>query len=150
MPDYVWQDVSKNKKQEKSSTVDFVAVSADALNDSSYTAYKNGDYEKAVKAGKDALKVAQTDKQKGAANYNIGIAYTELGKYNKAVHYLEQSLAHNQTNPGKTALETAKQKQAERSKKRGKTAKGILIGAGIAGAAIYGRKKYASYNQHQR
>lgn len=150
VPDYVWQDVQKHTNQDKSSTVDFVAVSADALNDSSYVAYKNGDYKKAVNAGKDALKVAETDKQKGAANYNIGIAYTELGKYNKAVHYLEQSLAHNQTNPGKQALKTAQEKQSKRSEKRGKTAKGILIGAGITGAAIYGRKKYASYNQYQR
>lgn len=150
VPDYVWQDVSKNKKQEKSSTVDFVAVSADALNDSSYTAYLNGDYDKALKAGKSALKLAETNKQKGAANYNIGISYMELGKYNKAVHYLEQSLAHNETTLGKQALETAKQKQSERSEKRGKTAKGILIGAGIAGAAVYGRKKYLAYNQRQR
>ena len=124
--------------------------SCNAQNDTSYTAYKNGDYDKALKAGKSALQLAETNKQKGAANYNIGISYMELGKYNKAVHYLEQSLAHNETPAGKTALETAKQKQSERSDKRGKTAKGILIGAGIAGAAIYGRKKYLAYNQRQR
>ena len=149
VPDYVWQDVSQ-KSNTKSNTVNFVDILPNTLNDSSYIAYQKGDYEKAVRFGKDALKNAETDKQKGAANYNIGISYMELGKYNKAVHYLEQSLAHNETPAGKTALETAKQKQSERSEKRGKTAKGILIGAGIAGTAVYGRKKYLAYNQRQR
>ena len=150
VPDYVWQDVSKNNNNQQSNTVNFADVSPDMLNDSSYIAYQNGNYDKAVKFGKDALKIAETEKQKGAANYNIGVSYLKKCKYNKAVHYLEQSLAHNETPAGKDALKTAQEKQSNRNEKRGKTAKGILIGAGIAGAAIYGRKKYLAYNHRQR
>lgn len=151
VPDYVLQDVLKHTNTNQSKTISFADVLSNMANDSSYTAYKNGDYKKAVNAGKDALKVAVNNKQKGAANYNIGIAYTELGKYNKAVRYLEQSLAHNETKATKTALETAKQKQTERKKKHHKTAEKILLSAAVVGvAAYYSRKTYFTTAQKQR
>lgn len=135
-----------------SNTISFDVVqktyTCNELNDSSYIAYKNGDYDKAVKAGKNALNVAKTEKQKGAANYNIGISYLEKGNYNKAVHYLEQSLAHNETSAGKDALKNA---QDKRAKRRNKTTAFLIIGGcAVAAATIYGRKKYIARKQGHR
>ena len=139
VPDYVWQDVINNLNQKQSKTVYFADVSARALNDSSYIAYKNGDYTKALKTGQSALEFATDSAQTGAANYNIGISYTATGKYNKAVRYLKQSLAYNKTNAAAKALQEAKQKRAEKRKKAGKYVLGF--GLGFAGAAVV-RKKY--------
>lgn len=143
VPDYVWQDVQKHTNQEKSNTVNFT----DVLNDSSYVAYKNGEYKKALKTGKAALKAAETDKQKRAATYNIGISYTAKGKYNKAVRNLKKSLAYEETNAAQKALQEAQHKRKERGKKRGKIALGSVIG--VLGAAAI-RKKYLMQRQKQR
>ena len=131
----------------KSKTVYFADVSARALNDSSYIAYKNGDYAKALKTGQSALEFATDSLQLRAANYNIGISYTATGKYNKAVRYLKQSLAYEETKPAQKALQEAKQKRAEKRKKAGKYVLGF--GLGFAGAAVV-RKKYLAHGQKHK
>ena len=160
VPDYVWQDVTENGKLVKKNTVsifdDYFAMfdqirkqySCDAQNDTSYIAYQNGDYAKALEAGKLALQLANTNKQYGAANFNIGITYSAMGKYDSAVHHLEQSLAYNERPATKDSLAAAQQKLAEQQanapvKKRGRgIATGFVLGAGIVGGAMYARKKY--------
>ena len=132
----------------KSKTVYFADVSARALNDSSYIAYKNGDYAKALKTGQSALEFATDSAQIGAANYNIGISYTATGKYNKAVRHLKQSLAYNKTNAATKALQEAKQKRAEKRKKSGKYALGF--GLGFAAGAVIARKKYLAHRQKHK
>ena len=126
----------------------------DAQNDISYIAYNNGEYDKALEAGKLALQLANTNKQYGAANFNIGITYSAMGKYDSAVHYLEQSLAYNERPVTKDSLNMAQQKLAEQQanapakhKKRGRgVATGFALGAGIVGA-MYARKKYRAQRQ---
>jgi len=145
--------VSQVEKGYCSSTQNTYTVSfektCDSQNDASFIAYNNGEYEKALDAGKDALKLAETNKQRGAANYNIGMAYLALGKYNKAVHYLEQSLAYNETNAAKEALSDAQQKRDDRRAHRGKVARGFMIGTGAVGLAAYGRKKYIAQSRQR-
>lgn len=135
----------------KSKTVYFADVSARALNDSSYIAYKNGDYTKALKAGQSALKLATDSLQLRAANYNIGISYSATGKYNKAVRYLKQSLAYEETKLAQKALQEAQQKRDERSKNRRKTAGKIALGFGLGFAgAVIARKKFLAQRQKHK
>ena len=129
----------------------FADVSARALNDSSYIAYKNGDYATALKAGQSALKLATDSLQLRAANYNIGISYSATGKYNKAVRYLKQSLAYEETKPAQKALQEAQQKRDERSKNRRKTAGKIALGFGLGFAgAVIARKKFLAQRQKHK
>ena len=143
VPDYVLQDVARHQNEK---TINFEDVSADMLNDSSRVAYLKEDYKIALKSGKSALKYALTNKQKGAACYNIGVAYLARGKYNKAVKYLEQSLAHNKTKVAKEDLETARQKRGENRKK---TAVGFAVGTGIAVGVALGRRRYIMRRNRQ-
>ena len=113
-------------------------LTSNMLNDSSYIAYQDGDYKKAVKFAKEAIKVAETDKQFGAAHYNAGISYLEMGKYGKAVKSLEQSIDKNDTRAAQAKLAEAKEKRKEQ---RGKAARnwGLGLGAGTLalGGAVY-------------
>lgn len=119
---------------------DFGQYSCDELNDISYIAYMDGDYETALDAGKAALKVAETNKQRGAAAYNIGITYLAMEKYEKAVHYLRLSLAENKTKAAEDALQQAIQK---RNDVRTNYGVGVGIGLGLVatGFALGRRKK---------
>ena len=142
VPDYVWQEVSSGRHVHVPTPENTIALpdaNADAQNDISYIAYQNGDYETALSAGKMALKFAETNKQRGAAHYNIGITYLAMGKYGKAVRHLELSLAENKTRAAQTALDEARQKRQSRNRKNGAYA--VAIGLGI-GAIAYGRKRY--------
>ena len=118
----------------------FDTYSCDELNDVSFIAYTDGDYETALEAGKAALKVAETNKQRGAASYNIGITYLAMEKYEKAVHYLRLSLAENKTKDAEDALQQAVQKRNDV-----RTNYGVGIGAGLgifaAGFALGRRKR---------
>lgn len=158
VPDYVWQDVSGNCKESKKDTVSFFDAyvaefeqirqkySCSANNDSSYIAYQNGDYDKALEYGKLALDLASTNKQKGAATYNIGISYSAIGKYNKAVKYLQQSKSYNPRPATDEALKIAQDKKQERRKKAGLWTAGFALGfAGCAAA----RKRYVMNQQRQ-
>ncbi len=131
----------------KANTIYFPGELSRTLNDSSYIAYKNGDYEKSLKAGKAALKVAEDDKQKRAATYNIGISYTAKGKYNKAIRNLKKSLAYEETVPAQKALQEAQQKRGDKRKNAGKYALGF--GLGFVGAAVI-RKKYLAQRQKHK
>jgi tetratricopeptide (TPR) repeat protein len=149
VPDYIWQEVCEHCAGNKNTllVIDFNNTNANEQNDISYIAYQNGDYKKALEAGKAALELAETNKQKGAANYNIGITYIEMGKYNKAIKHLQASDAFNPTNAAKEALKTAQDKQASRNKTGRRV--GFVLGAGALAAAAYGRKKYIAYQQRQ-
>ena len=120
-------------------------------NDTSYLAYKRGDYETALRAGKEALKLASDSLEYGASNYNIGIAYVAKGKYAKAVHYLEQSLAYNDRPVTRDALADAQQKRDEQKHHRRDVAKNFALGTAIVGTGVaYGRKRYMMKNQRHR
>lgn len=123
----------------------------DEQNDTSYLAYKRGDYETALRAGKEALKLASDSLEYGASNYNIGIAYVAQGKYAKGVRHLEQSLAYNNRSVTRDALADAQQKRDEQKQHRRGVAKKIALGTAVLGAgAVYGRKKYMMKNQKHR
>ena len=124
--------------------------SCNAQNDTSYIAYQNGDYDKALDAGKNALQMAETNKQKGAATYNIGISYLAKGKYDKAKKYLTQSNAYNKTKAAEDALKSVQEKRQERNKKAGRDiCLALTIGAAI-GAVANKRKKYIMQRQNNR
>ena len=93
--------------EELSEAAILVTSSANAQNDSSYIAYQRGDYATALRAAERALKLAETDKQYGAAYYNLGMAYLATGKYADAIECLKQSLGHNKTQAAQKALEEA-------------------------------------------
>ncbi len=150
VPDYVWQDVSTDKAGLSKDTIAFSEANADAQNDISFIAYQNGDYEKALKAGKFALKLAETNKQHGAATYNIGISYLAMGKYSRAIKYLEQSIAFNKTNAAQQKLDEAIRNQQERRTQNRRTAGYVALGALGAGVAYGIKKKYYSHNQKHR
>lgn len=111
---------------------DFGQYSCNELNDMSYIAYQGGDYETALEAGKAALKVAETNKQRGAATYNIGITYLAIEKYEKAVHYLRLSLAENKTKAAEDALQQAVEKRNQRRINYG-IGTGLVLGLGAFG-----------------
>lgn len=129
VPNYIWQEIS-NGTATDTKTIEFADAvemySCDAQNDSSYIAYNNGRYETALESGMRALDLAQTDKQRGAANYNIGITYLAMEKYEKAVKYLRLSLAANKTKACEDALATAMQKRQSQHNK--------MVGYGLLGA----------------
>ncbi len=142
VPNYIWQEVSNGRAQPvvvaeelDNATVSFAdawtTYSCNELNDVSYTSYLKQDYETALEAGKAALKVAQTNKQRGAATYNIGITYLAMEKYEKAVHYLRLSLAENKTKAAEDALQQAIQKRNQR-----RTNYGIGVGLGLGLGAL--------------
>ena len=86
------------------------------------------------------MQYAETNKQRGAACYNIGITYMELGKYGMAVKFLEQSVAVNKTRAAEQALSIAKDRQNQKRKKTtGAAAATVLLGGA---AAIYLRRRY--------
>lgn len=122
------------------------AYACEQKNDVSYFAYKNSDYELALKAGKSALKSAQSNKQFGAAYYNIGMAHMAMHNYARAKKCFEQSLAYNKTNAAQKQLEIVQQSQKERRSKTGKYALGVLA----AGALAYGGRKYYLMQQQNK
>jgi tetratricopeptide (TPR) repeat protein len=143
VPDYIWQEVSNGRAQpvvttpsQSNDTANFAdawaSYSCDELNDVSYIAYLKQDYETALEAGKAALKVAKTNKQRGAATYNIGITYFAMEKYEKAVHYLRLSLAVNKTRDAEDALQQAIQKRNQRRTNYG-IGTGLVLGLGAIG-----------------
>lgn len=151
VPDYVLQDVTNKSKQNSSinyeNVIDLVKTNVNAANDSSYIAYQNGNYKDALKFGKIALKAAITQKQRGAAYYNMGMAYFQMGKYNQAKDCFAKSVAENKTKAAQQQLELAQQKSKEkRGSKAGKFALGVI---GV-GALAYGGKKYLVHRRRNR
>lgn len=146
VPDYIWNEVSHNAPKIKEGQQTNIAKtpSADEQNDISYIAYQEQDFATALNAGKIALQLAETNKQKGAACYNIGITYIEIGKYSKAIKYLNESLAFNQTKAAKDALQIATEKHQRSCHKAM-----LYVGLGAlgCGGALYARKKYLMQKQ---
>ena len=141
VPDYVWQDVSGGK----SSTYVVLpanedkTVNVDSLNDNSVYAYNDEDYKKALSEAEIALKNATTNKQRGAAYYNMGMSYMAMHKYRRAKDCFEKSDAVNPTKAAKDQINFAQEGLQE---KRGKAGKIALV-AGLLGAgAVYGGRKY--------
>ena len=139
------------KSQNATNTINFADVSPDMLNDSSFVAYKKGDYIHALKAGESALKYATTDKQKGAACYNVGITYLAFGNYGNAVKYLEQSVAYYEEIGLSKGVDLAKEKLAEAKQKRGQNRRktAFVIGAGIVAGGLLGRKRFIMRQNQQ-
>ena len=141
VPDYILQEVLAEAKTPNILIPEIVCPndSADSQNDISYIAYQQGDYATAMESAKKALKLATTNKQRGAACYNLGMACLATGKYADAITYLEQSLAYNQTKAAKDALEEARQKNSTNNQ-------GLLkvVCAGAVGYAgwRYARRRY--------
>lgn len=141
--DYVWQDVSGGK----SSTYVILpanedkTVNVDSLNDESLYAYQAENYDKSLQDAALALKFAQTNKQRGAAHFNKGMAYMGMCKYGRAKDCFEKSLAENKTKAAQDQLNIAQEKLSEKRKKAGNVALGL--GLGLLGiGAIYGGRKY--------
>ena len=130
-PELVAQIENSNCLSHKNETY---VLSPDMLNDSSYIAYQDSNYEDAIKFAEKAIKIAKTDKQFGAAHYNAGISYLELGKYGKAVKSLEKSIDKNDTRAAQKKLAEAKEKRKEQ---RGKHARNWALALG-AGAVAFG------------
>ena len=162
VPDYVWMEVSdqsgKTLVRKPLYEVGIENLNADNMNDTSWVAYQSGDYDNALRAGQVALGLANTNKQYGAATFNIGITYSALGKYDSAVRYLEQSLEYNNRPAtrdslavAKQALVDAQQKRDEQKQHRRGVAKKFAFASAVLGAgAVYGRKKYMMKNQKHR
>lgn len=142
VPDYIWQEVSNGYKD----AVFYTEVDANSQNDTSYIAYQNGNYDIALKAAKKALKYATTDKQKGAAYYNMGMAYLANGNYGRAKDCFKQSLAVNETRVAQQQFDIAQQKQND---KRQKTTRNLILGT-VAIGALYGGRKYMMRRQNHR
>ncbi len=143
VPDYVWQDVSDGAKSSQECVLlpskDGVIVNVDSLNDNSVYAYDDGNYKKALSEAEIALKNATTNKQHGAAYYNMGMSYMAMHKYRRAKDCFEQSDAVNPTKAAKDQINLAQEGLQE---KRGKAGKFALV-AGLLGAgAVYGGRKY--------
>ena len=149
--DYVWQDVSGGK----SSTYVILpanedkTVNVDSLNDESLYAYQAENYDKSLQDAALALKFAQTNKQRGAAHFNKGMAYMGMCKYGRAKDCFEKSLAENKTKAAQDQLNIAQEKLSEKRKKSGKVALGL--GLGLLGVgAIYGGRKYYLAQQQKK
>ena len=56
-------------------------------------AYNAAQYQKAIEAWSNGLKIAEEQNYKGAFLGNIGVVYDNLGQYEKALEYYEQALA---------------------------------------------------------
>ena len=143
VPKYIWDEVSSGKSKHNKANNTITVVTPETTNeksDKSYIAYQKGDYKTALKAGKEALALAETDKQKGAAYYNIGISYLALGNYDKAVKFLNKSLKINKTSAAERKLQEAlAQRKANGNKKAIPVAAVAAAGFGVA---LYARKKY--------
>ncbi len=146
VPDYIWQEVSHGAKKQKSDAT-IVITDANAQNDISYIAFLSQDYGTALDAGKKALKLAETNKQRGAACYNIGITYLAKGLYGNAIKNLEQSVTYNKTNAAESALNDARQKQSSSRRKTAGYAAGICA---LGASAVYARRKYNMQRQRHR
>ena len=146
VPDYVWQDVSNRSSSASIKTttkeINWNDLTADNLNDTSKIAYNNGGYEKALKAGEAALDLAKTNKQLGAAYFNIGEAHMAMKKYGRAKDNYEKSLIYNKTNIAAKQLEIAKQKQHE---KRHNTGGKVLLGFAAGIALVHSINKTRKY-----
>ena len=149
VPDYVWQDVSggKSSKYVVVPVNEDETVNVDSLNDESLYAYQAENYDKALQDALLALKFAQTNKQRCAAHFNMGMAYMGKCKYGRAKDCFEKSLAENKTKAAQEQLNIAQEKLSEKRGKAGKVALGLsLLGAG----AIYGGRKYYLMQQQKK
>lgn len=154
VPNYIWQEVSNGRAAvvaAPQNTTDFATAEQSytcaQLNDSSYIAYNAGDYETALETGKAALQLAQTNKEVGAANYNIGMAYLAMGKYERAVKYLRLSLAANKTKAAEGALKEAMQKRQSTRTNCGGCG---LLGAGALTTVLIARRRSMMQKQKHR
>lgn len=151
VPDYVLQNVSTQKTKRSfinyENITDLVQTNIDAVNDSSYLAYQQGNYKDALKFGKIALKYAATNKQRGAAYYNMGMAYFQMEKFGQAKDCFAKSVAENKTKAAQKQLELAQQKSKE---KRGSKAGKFALGVMGVGALAYGGKKYLVRRRRNR
>ena len=118
---------------------------ANLQNDISLIQYDAGDYKKSLLSAKSALKLAKTNKERGAAFYNMGMACLALDKYEDAIQYFDNSIALNKTNDAQKAkveVEELVAAKEAKSKSRGKKAV-FVAGIGVVTAAAYaGRKRY--------
>lgn len=161
VPEYVLNDVVKHSKsgdEKQTNTIDFIdaekSYACDCQNDTSFIAYKNGDYKKALKAGQMALKSAQSNKQFASAHYNIGRANLGLENYNRAKKCFEKSLTYNETDAAKKHLQLAQEKidvtHQKNQKKRRNAGKIALFASAGLGLAYGGRKHYLAQQQKKR
>lgn len=153
VPEYIYNEVSGKKlKKTKRKTEDETkrynakqaietrnkenSKNADTQNDISYIAYQNCDYKTALNAGKEALKYSVSSKQYGAAHYNIGVAYSAMGKPRKAINNLNLSISFNETDAAKDALKVATHKyKIKRNTAIVYSASALVLSAGIAALA---------------
>ncbi|MBQ2844679.1 MAG: hypothetical protein IJE79_01525 [Alphaproteobacteria bacterium] len=153
VPEYIYNEVSGKKlKKTKRKTEDETkrynakqaietrneenSKNADTQNDISYIAYQNCDYKTALNAGKKALKYSVSSKQYGAAHYNIGVAYSAMGKPRKAINNLNLSISFNETDAAKDALKVATHKyKIKRNTAIVYSASALVLSAGIVALA---------------
>lgn len=153
VPEYIYNEVSgKKHKKTNRKTEDETkrynakqaietrneenSKNADTQNDISYIAYQNCDYKTALNAGKKALKYSVSSKQYGAAHYNIGVAYSAMGKPRKAINNLNLSISFNETDAAKDALKVATHKyKVKRNTAIAYSASALALSAGIAALA---------------
>ncbi len=163
VPEYIYNEVSgKRHKKPNRKTEDETkrynakqaietkneenSKNADTQNDISYIAYQNCDYKTALNAGKKALKYSVSSKQYGAAHYNIGVAYSAMGKPGKAIDNLKLSISFNKTDAAKDALNVATHKyKIKRNTAIAYSASALALSAGIA--ALVRRKRMLQKRQ---
>lgn len=149
VPNYVWQDVSggKSSKYVVVPVNEDETIDVDSLNDAAWCDYQANDYDNALQNALLALKYAKTDKQRGAAHFNMGMAYMGKCKYGRAKACFEKSLAVNKTKAAQDQLNIAQEKLSEKRGKAGKVALGLgLLGAGV----VYGGRKYYLAQQQKK
>ena len=77
-----------------------------------------------------------SSKQYGAAHYNIGVAYSAMGKPRKAINNLNLSISFNETDAAKDALKVATHKyKIKRNTAIVYSASALVLSAGIAALA---------------
>jgi hypothetical protein len=147
--EFDWSDTRTN-------VADFVEESRPTYtcaewNDMSWNAYRAKDYETALNAGQNALELAEDNKQRSAAHYNIGVTYTAMGKYNKAVKSLKQAVDLAATDTQRIACQKAlSDAEQQQSQKRKQNAKNFGWGVLAIGAMGYAGRRYYMHRQKHR
>ncbi|MBO4480850.1 MAG: tetratricopeptide repeat protein [Alphaproteobacteria bacterium] len=154
VPDYIWQEVSNGMDITIEMPGDTISLSdAKALlyNDSSYIAYQKNNYEQALESATVALQFAESNKQRSAAYYNLGITYFTMGNYSRAVENLKKAVSLAETDAQRKATQKALA-DAEQAKKNQnhKTTRNVALSVLGLAALGYATKKYYLNRQRQR